>query len=232
MLEPNDPRNAICRELAKLGVNVDAFMSMNPTRKALEELLEGTLKLFGRKIHPERQKKIIETVESQDHLFAVYPDNFSKFDEAFEFLKDGLVRNESVMLITDDLTKEDVLKRMSREWNIDAESLEKKGDIILKSTKEWYFPTNTFDPQAMIEKWRLISKASESKGKVGLRVFGDTSAFFRHGLEKQLVEYETTLQSKFGIPLTAICCYIEDDVKTLDRNQVHMLQCCHKVYVL
>lgn len=226
-MECKDPE-AIYKELAKLGVNVNGIKSMHPTQRALEELLEGILKICGKKLRLEKDEEGIKTIEAHDHIFAIYPDIYSKFDDAFEFLKDGLERNETVMLITDDMTKNDVLKRMSREWNVNAYELEERGDIIITKTKAWYFPTGTVDSGTVIEKWHLFAKNAESQGKAGLRLFADTSTFFKYGLSKQLVEYEAMLNSKFDIPLIAICCYSEDDVKSLTSQQIHMLHSCHK----
>lgn len=40
----------------------------------------------------------------------------------------------------------------------------------------------------------------------------DVSAFFKYGLQKQLLEYEISLDQKCDFPLTAICSYNKEDI--------------------
>lgn len=169
-----------------------------------------------------------EAIQKRDHILAVYPDAYAKLDEAFAFLREGLRRDEAVLLMTDEMTGDEVLKRMGREWNVDAADLERRGDIMVRSTKEWYFPRGEFDGQALMEKWRLFTKFTRSMGKTGLRVFGDTSPFFEYGFSKELVDYEATLEKEFDIPMTAVCAYVVDDMDTLTQDQIEELVACHK----
>lgn len=226
-MEREDPDEAIYRELTKLGVNVDALKEVNPTRKALEELFAGLLKLTGQKFHPEKED-LLKTVEAHDHILAIYPDVYAKLEEAFEFLKDGLDRNEAIIFLTDEMTRDDILKKMSRDWKIDACSLEKKGDITVSTVKEWYFPRGFVDSEAIIEKWKSASELAERNGRAGLRVFGDASPWFANGFGREVVEYEAQLERKFDIPMTAICGYTVTDVKMLTPLQVKTLHERHR----
>jgi hypothetical protein len=227
-VEREDPDEAIYRELARLGVNVDALKEVNPTRKALEELLSGLLKLMGQKFYPEKEDRI-KTVESHDHILAIYPDVYTKLEEAFEFLKDGLDRNEAIILLTDEMTRDDILKKMSRDWKVDAYLLEKKSDITVSTVKGWYFLRGFVDSKAIIEKWKVASELAERNGRAGLRVFGDASPWFANGFSREIVEYEAQLERKFDIPMTAICGYTVNDVGKLTPLQVKTLHERHKV---
>ena len=54
-------------------------------------------------------------LEVGNHIIAIYDTGQEKFNEAFEFLTQGLARNEVAMLITEELTKReitDILKRI------------------------------------------------------------------------------------------------------------------------
>lgn len=226
-MEREDPNEEIYRELAKLGVNVPALKEVNPTRKALEELLSGLLKLMGQKFYPEKEDRL-KTVESHDHILAIYPDAYAKLEEAFEFLKDGLDRNEAIILLTDEMTRDDILKRMSRDWKIDAYLLEKNGDITVSSVKEWYFPRGFVDSEAIMEKWKAASELAERNGRAGLRVFGDASPWFANGFDREIVEYEAQMERKFDIPMTAVCGYTEADMKKLTPLQVKTLHERHR----
>jgi hypothetical protein len=45
----------------------------------------------------------LQTIEQGNHIIAVYPNDDEKFNEAFAFLKEGLQRNEVIVLTTTDL---------------------------------------------------------------------------------------------------------------------------------
>ena len=82
----------------------------------------------------------LQTLEVGNHVIAVYPNKEEKFNEAFAFLKDGLQRNEVIVLTTTDLPKDEIRARMRNEWKVDVTKLESKGDIIIRTTEEVVFP--------------------------------------------------------------------------------------------
>jgi len=49
----------------------------------------------------------LQKLEQGNHIIAVYHNKDEKFNEAFAFLKDGLQRNEVIVLTTTDLPKEE-----------------------------------------------------------------------------------------------------------------------------
>ncbi|MGC2573259.1 MAG: hypothetical protein WA364_17230 [Candidatus Nitrosopolaris sp.] len=67
---------------------------------------------------------------------------------------------------------------------------------------------------------------SLSKGKRGIRVFGDMTAFFR--LTKELFEYELCLEPKFNFPAIGICAYDSKDIQNnMTSEQIRQLQQKH-----
>ena len=50
----------------------------------------------------------LQTLEVGNHVIAVYPTKEEKFNEAFAFLKEGLQRNEVLVLTTTDLPKDEI----------------------------------------------------------------------------------------------------------------------------
>ena len=68
----------------------------------------------------------LQTIEQGNHIIAVYPNKDEKFNEAFAFLKQGLQRNEVVVLTTTDLTKDEIRSRMINEWAVDVAELESR----------------------------------------------------------------------------------------------------------
>lgn len=133
-------------------------------------------------------------------MIAVYSTKEEKFNEAFAFLKEGLQRNEVIVLTTTDLSKDEIRARMSNEWRVNVSELESKGIIIIKTTEELYFPDGIPNIQRTIALWSTLVENSLHKGKRGLRVVGDMAAFFRNGFTKELLEYESCLEQRFNFP--------------------------------
>jgi hypothetical protein len=157
----------------------------------------------------------LQTVEQGNHIIAIYPNKEEKFDEAFAFLKDGLERNEVVVMTTTDLPKDEIRIRMENEWQLNVTELESRGDIIIRTTEEAYFPDGIPNIQRTIALWSTLVENCISKGKRGMRVFGDMSAFFKSGFTKELLEYESSLEQRFNLPIIGICAY---DSKDIDNN--------------
>src|SRR5919199_2397841 len=91
-----------------------------------------------------RMAQRLQTIEQGNHIIAVYPNKDEKFKEAFALLKEGLQRNEVVVLTATDLTKDEIRSRMINEWDVDVAELESRGDIMIKTTEELYFPDGLF----------------------------------------------------------------------------------------
>jgi hypothetical protein len=166
----------------------------------------------------------LETLEVGNHVIAVYASKEEKFYEAFAFLKEGLLRNEVVVLTTTDLPKDEIRARMTREWNVDILELESKGDVIIKTTEEIYFPDGVPNIPRTMALWSTLVENSLNKGKRGLRVFGDMASFFRHGYTKELLEYESCLEQRFDFPAIGICAYDSVDIENMTIEQLRQLR--------
>ena len=158
-------------------------------------------------------------VQKGSHIIGVYPNEQAKLDAAFEFLKDGLFRNETVMLITDSMPRDKIIKEMANQWSVDAPGLVASNDIIVKSASEWYFENGKPDPKKIKEQWYKLVNHLLDERKSGLRVFEDTKPFFKRGFAKELVGYESLSEQKFDLPLTVVCAYEYEDLDQLSPKQ-------------
>ena len=158
-------------------------------------------------------------VQKGTHIIGVYPNEKAKLDAAFEFLKDGLFRNETVMLITDSMPRDKIIKQMANQWSVDAPGLVASNDIIVKSASEWYFENGKPDPKKIKEQWYKLVNHLLAEGKSGLRVFEDTKPFFKRGFAKELIGYESLSEQKFDLPLTVVCAYEYEDLDQLSPKQ-------------
>ena len=170
----------------------------------------------------------LKTIEKGNHIIAVYPSKEEKFNEAFAFLKDGLERNEVAVITTTNLPKNEIRARMKNEWQLNIADLESRGDVIIRTTEEAYFPDGIPNIQRTLGLWSTLVENCLNKGKRGMRVFGDMGAFFKNGFTKELLEYESCLEQRFNFPIIGICAY---DSKDIDNNftseQIRQLQQHH-----
>jgi DcmR-like sensory protein len=165
----------------------------------------------------------LESVHIGNHIIAIYQNQETAFDDAFKFLKNGLDNNEMIMIITDRLPKGDICKRMKNEWNIAVKNLESSGVIQIKTTEEWYYSHGFPDPGKIKSFWQAMSEIARVRCRTGFRVFADTHDFFKKGYGANLVNYESTLDSKFNFSFTAICAYDSKDVQSLTPSQCDIL---------
>jgi hypothetical protein len=170
----------------------------------------------------------LQTIEQGNHIIAVYPNKHEKFNEAFAFLKDGLQRNEVVIMTTTDLPKDEIRARMRNEWRVDVAELESRGDIIVRTTEELYFPDGMPNIQRTITLWSALAQNCLSKGKRGIRIFGDMTAFLKKGFTKELIDYESCLEQRFNFPAIGICGYDSKDMhNNMTLEQIRQLQQYH-----
>ena len=170
----------------------------------------------------------LQTIEQGNHIIAVYPNKDEKFNEAFSFLKEGLRRNEVIVLTTTDLPKNEIRARMRNEWEeVDVTELESRGDIIIRTTEELYFPDGIPNIQRTMALWSTLVENSINKGKRGLRVFGDMAAFFNNGFSKELFDYELYLEQRFNFPAIGICAYDSGHIANMTLEQIRQLQQHH-----
>jgi hypothetical protein len=170
----------------------------------------------------------LQTIEQGNHIIAVYPNKDEKFNEAFGFLKEGLQRNEAIVLTTTDLPKDEIRARMRNEWEeVDVTELESRGDIIIRTTEELYFPDGIPNIQRTKALWSTLVENSLSRGKRGIRVFGDMTAFFKNGFTEELLDYESCLEQRFNFPVIGICAYDSKDINNMTSEQIRQLQQHH-----
>jgi hypothetical protein len=50
-------------------------------------------------------------LEVDNHINAIYNNQEEKLNEVFEFLKNGILRNKVSMIITEELTKEVIIRK-------------------------------------------------------------------------------------------------------------------------
>lgn len=165
-------------------------------------------------------------------MIGIYSNPEVELSHGLQFIKDGLDKNESAILITDVLPREKMRYTMSNRWDTkDIEKLEQTGDLTIASSHEWYLSdqgTSGINIRKIINSWNRFSYEAIRRGKRGIRAFGDTNKFFSLGLVDCLVEYEGRVGREPAFPITAICAYLKSDLTCLTHTALRRLQDCHK----
>jgi len=169
------------------------------------------------------------------HILGIYSSPQRKIEEGLEYLRIGFEENnEAIVMITDELTKDEVRSEIINKWKIsknELEDLERKSIINIKSGEEIYFPSTIIDHEKTIKQFSDIAYASIKKGKKRLRVFADTKIFFEREHEDHLIEYEKSPPHLFDFPLTGLCAYDLDDFVKLDHTSRKILFDHHNLYL-
>jgi len=169
----------------------------------------------------------LQTVKQGDHIFSI-TDEDRKITTAFDFLKIGFDKNEAVMLISE-LDKDTIRETISKEWNVEIDSLEANRHIIIKTPEEVFFGEGNFHLKSGSSFWKDLADLSLENGKAGLRIFIDVSPMIKAGLEKQVLKFESTLEKKFDFPCTVICAYSHENMKKFGSHGVEILKNHHNV---
>jgi CheY-like chemotaxis protein len=167
-----------------------------------------------------------------EHVLVVYETPMEMIEQSLEFLKNGIINNEDVMIVTDAMPIDLVREKIAKEWEkdvgiIDLDNLEQEGRVTLHTFQEWYMPDGKFNLQTAIAKLTKKMQQTNEHGRKGFRCVGDMNPFFDMGLTDEAVKYESTLEKNFNLPLIGFCAYTKDRFLTLDDEAVHLLHQCH-----
>jgi len=88
---------------------------------------------------------------------------------------------------------------------------------------------HSFEAKKIMEQWIALVEFVKMKGRSGLRVFEDTTAFFKGGFSVMLIRYESTLPKKSDIPLTMLCAYKKKDTDNRSLKRYNILRHHHSI---
>ncbi len=172
----------------------------------------------------------LRSLESGDHVFAVYPDQEIKLRDCFSFVKMGLDNDEIILLMVECIPTDEIYNKIINEYHItNIKELEEQGDVIITTAKEWYYPDGNFDTSRILKKWESTFTDILKKGKKGLRSFIDVTSFFIEGLENALIGYDKVLEDTFSFPFISVYAYKIDDIRQMTTQQFNLLNLNHTI---
>ena len=169
----------------------------------------------------------IVQIQDNSHILGVYSSPQRKIEEGLEYLRIGFEeKNEAVLMVTDELTKDEVRNEILKKWKISSNELadlERDGIINIKNSRKFYFSTKIIDCGKIVKQYSDLANKAIEKGKRGLRAFADIRIFFERGYEKNIIEIEKSYLPSDDFPLTVICAYDLDDFEKLDQQSRKIL---------
>ena len=119
--------------------------------------------------------------QDKSHVLGIYSSPQRKIEEGLEYLRIGFEENnEAILMITDELTKDEIRNEIIKKWNISRDhlvDLEKNAIINIKNSRKFYLSTNITDRDRITKQYSDLAYKSIKKGKRGLRIFGDMKVF-------------------------------------------------------
>jgi len=147
----------------------------------------------------------LKGIEPHQHVGLFYDSQDAKHSILFDYLSEGLNDGKGIVYVSYEETKDDIRHQMTS-FGIDVEPNEKAGNIILKTSEEWYMPDGKVEPLRIINQWNKLYDCFKEKD-LGMRVTGEVSGFFENNMVRDLLRYEYALHKVLNIPMEAICSY-------------------------
>jgi DNA-binding response OmpR family regulator len=187
-----------------------------------------TINSLIKEITPFLKKSAIARARSGEHFLIVFETPQELIEQSLLFLKTGLLeKDEDILLVTDELPKDTIRKKIAKEWNVDVRGLEATGRITIMTFREWHLIDDKFDiKRSKIMMAKMVQKALDS-GRKGFRSVGDMNPFFSAGMIQQLLAWESSLEKQFELPIISLCGYTRDKVERLDSSAIAVMQQCH-----
>lgn len=155
-----------------------------------------------------------KNLKQGSHLCSIYSGKEEQLSILEPYLRFGLTRNEKLLYIVSDRTKEEIINYFkNKEANFDIQNLIDSGQFEFLTEKESYLEGGSFEPEAMFELLTNAKERALENGFSGLRGVGETMWFFSDAPGVgQLMKYESQLNEFVqGNETVLLCLYNEDE---------------------
>jgi len=164
-------------------------------------------------------------VEEGQHICYIYNDDDERKRTIAKFLESGLLENEKVLYLVDDMTPNEMVEELQR-LGLDADA---SGDQLrIQDASETYCPGGRFETDEILELTEhFYQQAVRQEGRAGARGAGEMSWCLRDRAvdRRELMRYEARLNHLVAhCPYTPCCQYDArrfDGATLLDVLSVH-----------
>ena len=157
----------------------------------------------------------VRNLKAGNHGIFFYRSSHEKHEVLFNFFQAGFEKGEGAVYVAAQETSKQIRRQME-DFGLNVKTLEKDGVLRIFDYDDWYIIDGKVDVSNMIMLGQLAIHEAMEIGLKGLRGCGEAACFFEHKKEKDLVEYELMIGRKLDTPLTALCAYDVNHVKSLE----------------
>ncbi len=161
-----------------------------------------------------------------NHGIFFYGSPEEKHEVLFEFLQAGFHRGEGAICVPSHETSVQIRRHME-DFGLNVKALERDGVLRIFDYDEWYMIDGEVDGSRTIMLAQHVFDEATEIGLKGLRACGEAACFFEHKKEKELVEFELMIGRKLDLPVTVLCAYDVNHVKSLEEKMFFSLIKAH-----
>ena len=184
-----------------------------------------------------KRKERITQAKLQNHMISSYPSLQHEIKDLIEFLKKGIEKNETTLLLLNkDTYQQNYLKSLLKSHDLDMDKLSDDGLLITFLNEDWYLSFDgkdnkrkivTVNKEKILLKWNNLIDKVINNGKRGLRAFCTTDCFFEYSLVEELIDYECLIHPKLHTSILPLCAYRDEDLIKLSDDQIKKLVLIH-----
>lgn len=163
----------------------------------------------------------VRHMKPKDHVVMFYSDPEDKHQVLFTYLKAGLENGETAVYVAGEETPNEIREAM-KQLGTNVERYEREGALRIIDYREWFIVDGKFDLVRTMSLLMEMHKEVKARGFKGLRFTGEMACFFKHGLVKELVEYQESLHRVLEVPITVICAYNSDMVAKYRNGELYL----------
>jgi MEDS: MEthanogen/methylotroph, DcmR Sensory domain len=157
----------------------------------------------------------LNKIEYGEHIVLIYP-NLYALREIYSHYCNIALKNDELVLILTYYETAGRIRQTLKELNIDVEKYEKENDLLIIEDS---IETHSGYKKDFVSL-KILDKRQEKRHKNDISVIADMGVFFHSQNNKDaLIDFESSLPSKFDMNVKRICNYHSGDFDRLEKYE-------------
>jgi MEDS: MEthanogen/methylotroph, DcmR Sensory domain len=158
----------------------------------------------------------LNKIEYGEHIILIYP-NLYALREIYSHYCNIALKNDELVLILTYYETAGRIRQTLKELNINVEKYEKENDLVIIEDS---IEINSGYKEDFLSLLKTLDKQQKKRSKNGISVIADMGVFFHSQNNKDaLVDFESSLPSKFDMNVKRICNYHSGDFDRFEKYE-------------